>query len=117
MKRFRAFVILAILAAIVVMPAAGALAQEKVATRQDSSAQAEKFDVEKRKQDVQIFLDKIEILGRIEKPQTVFIIQGKDPAVDDIQIDRSFFQEIFRRVEWDNTRKIVEKSMAKRRRK
>jgi hypothetical protein len=48
-----------------------------------------------------IFLDSIEIQGRVEKPQTVFILPGKDPEVDSIQIDRSFFPEIFRKVEKD----------------
>ena len=50
-------------------------------------------------------MDRIEILGRIEKPQTVFIIPGKDDTINDIQIDRSFFREIFRAVEKDDFRK------------
>lgn len=84
-----------------------AFSQEKSGAAQDSTQQ--KFDVDQRKQDVQIFLDKVEILGRIEKPQTVFIVPGQDPTVDDVQIDRSFFQEIFRPVAWDLIKKIVEK--------
>jgi len=48
-----------------------------------------------------IFLDEIEILGKIEKPQAIFILPGKDPIIDDIHIDRSFFKEIFRPVEFD----------------
>jgi hypothetical protein len=48
-----------------------------------------------------IRLDNIEIQGRVEKPQTVFILPGKDPEVDTIQIDRSFFREIFRKLERD----------------
>lgn len=69
------------------------------ATADSISQQIEK-DLEKK--DMKIFLDKIEILGRIEKPQTVFILPGRDPTGDDIQIDRSFFKEIFRTVEKDN---------------
>jgi hypothetical protein len=35
----------------------------------------------------------------VEKPQTVFIIPGKDPRVEDITIKREFFKEMFRTVE------------------
>ncbi|MCR4438589.1 MAG: hypothetical protein QHJ34_05385 [bacterium] len=56
---------------------------------------------------VKIILNKIEVLGRIEKPQAVFIVPGTDPRVDDIGIDRSFFQEIFRPVERDVVRKTL----------
>ena len=48
---------------------------------------------------IRIFLDKIEITGRVEKPQAIFIIPGKSPEVEDVRIDRSFFKEIFRKVE------------------
>lgn len=50
---------------------------------------------------VRIFLDKVEVLGSIAKPQALFIIPGNDPKVDGIQIDRSFFREIFRPMEKD----------------
>lgn len=56
---------------------------------------------------VKIFVKKIEVLGRIEKPQAVFIVPGTDPRVDDIAIDRSFFQEIFRPVERDGVRRTL----------
>jgi len=45
---------------------------------------------------LQIFLDKIEIRGWIEKPQTVYIVPGIDPKVDDIVIDRTFVDIITR---------------------
>ena len=45
------------------------------------------------------FLEAFEIFGRVEKPQAVLIIPGKDPTVDDILIKREFFKEIFRPVE------------------
>ena len=51
------------------------------------------------------FLDKIEIYGRIAKPQTVFIIPGADPRVDGIRIERRFFRDIFRNVEKSTLRK------------
>lgn len=50
-------------------------------------------------QQFKMFLDKIEVEGKLEKPQAIFIIPGSDPEIDDIQIQRSFFEEIFRRVE------------------
>ncbi|MDZ7339269.1 MAG: hypothetical protein ONB30_12085 [candidate division KSB1 bacterium] len=56
---------------------------------------------------VKVFVNKIEVLGRLEKPQAVFIVPGSDPRVDDIGIDRSFFQEIFRPVERDAVRKTL----------
>lgn len=56
---------------------------------------------------VKIFVNKIEVLGRIEKPQAVFIVPGTDPRVDDIGIDRSFFQEIFRPLERDGVRRTL----------
>jgi len=58
---------------------------------------------------VKIFTEKIEVLGRIEKPQAVFIVPGTDPRVDDIGIDRSFFQEIFRPIERDAVRKTLDR--------
>jgi len=54
---------------------------------------------------VKTFLDKIEIYGRIAKPQTVFIIPGADPRVDGIRIERRFFSDIFREVEKSTLRK------------
>ena len=86
-----------------------AIAQERVSVKQDSIQKAVALDLETKKSDVKIFLDKIEILGRIERPQTVFIIPGKNPTVDDIQIDRSFFKEIFRTIEVDQIRKEIER--------
>jgi hypothetical protein len=77
--------------------------QEKVSRQEDVK---DEIDLKKKKKDLKIFLDKIEILGRIERPQTLFIIPGTDPTVDDIQIDRTFFKEIFRSVEKDNFPKL-----------
>jgi len=51
------------------------------------------------KEAIRVFLDKIEVTGRVEKPQAIFIIPGKSPEVEDVRIDRSFFKEIFRKVE------------------
>lgn len=48
-----------------------------------------------------IFMKNIEVLGTIAKPQALFIIPGRDPQVDGIEIDRSFFRDIFRPLEKD----------------
>ena len=84
------------------------VAQESVSVKRDSIQKVVALELKTKKSDVKIFLDKIEILGRIEKPQTVFIIPGKNPIVDDILIDRSFFREIFRTIEIDQIRKEIE---------
>jgi len=91
-----------------------AIAAASLSARQEQPATADttqnkEFDVKQRQQDVKMFLDKIEILGKIDKPQTVFIVPGQDSNVDDIQIDRAFYPEIFRNVEWDSIKKVVEK--------
>lgn len=62
-------------------------------------------EAEISRQSVKIFLEKIEVLGQVARPQAVFIVPGSDPTVDDIKLDRSFFQEIFRKVERDDLRR------------
>lgn len=57
------------------------------------------------KRAMQVFVQQIEIYGRIAKPQTVFIIPGTDPRVDGIRIERRFFKDIFRNVEKSTLRK------------
>jgi len=99
---------------VLLLPAPGA-AQSKTDSTivQQPNKSASEADVEKKKEGVKIFLDKIDILGKIEKPQTIFIIQGKDPRIEDIQIDRSFFREMFRAVEKDEIHKISQKEQRK----
>lgn len=62
-----------------------------------------------------MFLDKVEVLGTLAKPQALFIIPGQDPKVDGIEIDRSFFREIFRPYEKDyhpaNTRRYLKEQV------
>ena len=62
-----------------------------------------------------MFLDKVEVLGTLAKPQALFIIPGQDPRVDGIEIDRSFFREIFRPYEKDyhpaNTRRYLKEQV------
>jgi hypothetical protein len=48
---------------------------------------------------VKLFLDKIEVEGKLEKPQAVFIIPGVNPEVEDFRLERSFFDDIFRPIE------------------
>ena len=49
--------------------------------------------------DVKLFIDKIEVEGRLEKPQVMLFLPGQTPEIDDIQIERSFMKNIFRPVE------------------
>lgn len=94
------FVLRSILAfGILIILALPCLAQEKTKAQPDSIERKVASDLEKKQKDVKMFLDKIEILGRVEKPQTVFIVPGSDTEIGDIQIDRSFFEEIFRPIE------------------
>lgn len=85
-----------------------ALAQEPPAPPQAADAPAAALPdtlpapvIDESGKNVRIFLDKVEVLGSIAKPQALFIIPGNDPKVDGIQIDRSFFREIFRPMEKD----------------
>lgn len=89
---------------------AAAFSQESKSAGRDTTRIEDDANLDKKKSDVKIFLDKIEILGRIERPQTVFILPGKDPTVDDIQLDRSFFKEIFRLIEKEDYRRRALKS-------
>lgn len=66
-----------------------------------SSTQQEEVDLTKTREKARILLDKIDVIGTLAKPQAIFIIPGSDPKVEGIQIDRSFFAEIFRPVEKD----------------
>ena len=52
-----------------------------------------------KEESVKLFLDKINVSGHLDRPQAIFIIPGVSPEIDDIQIERSFFKEIFRTVE------------------
>ena len=109
MKRTRLFLLFAALVfAICHFSATSALAQQP--TPQDQpppAAQTAASDtlpapkIDDSGKNVRIFLDKVEVLGSIAKPQALFIIPGSDPKVDGIQIDRSFFREIFRTMEKD----------------
>jgi len=90
---------------------AAAFGQESKSTTRDSTRIEDDANLDKKSSDVKMFLDKIEILGRIERPQTVFILPGKDPSVDDIHLDRSFFKEIFRFIEKEEYRRRALKSL------
>ncbi len=91
-----------------------ALAQKSTQTVKDITLRQAERDIKEKSKEVKILLDKIEILGKIDKPQTLFILPGQDPTVDDIRIDRSFFKEIFRPIEKDNIVKIVRRNKTKK---
>jgi hypothetical protein len=91
-----------------------ALAQETQPASNPDSTQSVRQEGEVTQVDddaIRLFLDKIEIVGRLEKPQAVFIIPGKNPEIDDIRIERSFFNDIFRPVE-KKSRTVTKKEEA-----
>ncbi len=88
-------VILLILFQALFFPA-NAPAQE-ASNAPDKKTAAEKPDI--NKSDVKLFIDKIEVQGRLEKPQVMLFLPGQTPEIDDIQIERSFMKNIFRPVE------------------
>ncbi|KAA3619354.1 MAG: hypothetical protein DWQ05_01140 [Calditrichaeota bacterium] len=58
-------------------------------------------DITKSGKRSKILLDQIDVVGRLSKPQAIFILPGSDPRVDGLKIDRSFLDDIFRPVEKD----------------
>lgn len=72
----------------------------KIQTEQpDKKENIDKDSPELEDTDVKLFVDKIEVNGQLEKPQALFFLPGSTPDIDDIQIEHSFFNEIFRPVE------------------
>ncbi|MCG3153512.1 MAG: hypothetical protein DKINENOH_00101 [bacterium] len=105
----------AALLAVLLGPAAGAWAQQTAVPDTTISAAMQDTSytpaVDEDAASARIFMKNIEVLGTIAKPQALFIIPGRDPKVDGIEIDRSFFRDIFRPVEKDyhpqNTRRYL----------
>lgn len=62
-------------------------------------------DTTKKKESFKLLMDAIEVRGWIEKPQTVFVVPGINPEVDDIILDRSFANEILRPLDKDKFEK------------
>ena len=85
-------------------------AQQKTSDKKEEKAEPEK-KIERK--NTKILLDKIEITGKIEKPQAAFIIQGQETSIEDIHIDRSFFREMFRKIEREDMKKMSERRRAK----
>ncbi|MDZ7266414.1 MAG: hypothetical protein ONB48_03930 [candidate division KSB1 bacterium] len=104
----------AALLALLLAPAAGRAQQTAAPDTALSAAMQDTSDtpaVDENAASARIFMKNIEVLGTIAKPQALFIIPGRDPKVDGIEIDRSFFRDIFRPVEKDyhpqNTRRYL----------
>lgn len=101
--------------------AQNAAAQQTNAPSADSTLRAAASDslpepvIDESAASARMFLDKVEVLGTLAKPQALFIIPGQDPKVDGIEIDRSFFREIFRPYEKDyhpaNTRRYLKEQV------
>jgi hypothetical protein len=96
---------LAVFSLLVLVCCAPLAAQEKAAPSVPSKAAGQDVDaiepaISDTTRNARVFLDKVEVLGTVAKPQALFILPGNDPTVDGLTIDRSFFKEIFRPVEW-----------------
>ena len=93
-KRAHLILAFALMAPMIIV---GQEAEKKTAAMNQKTAEAEKPDI--KNNDVKLFIDKIEIEGRLEKPQVMLFLPGQTPEIDDIQIERSFMKNIFRPVE------------------
>jgi len=80
-----------------ILPTHGRDVKTKKSVKEKNTPAQQQAPVEKK--DVKLFIDKIEIEGRLEKPQVMLFLPGQTPEIDDIQIDRSFMKDIFRPVE------------------
>ena len=110
----KVFIILLIL--LMTVFASNVIAQQKTTVNVNEELNKLVNDIDKKNnksdpqvgdQQVRIFLDKIEVLGQIDRPQAVYVILGSDPRIDDIGLDRSFFKEIFRPVDRSSVLKAV----------
>jgi hypothetical protein len=102
MKPSQVFCLCALSLALVANDATTVIAQEASPSPQTMPAATDTLPAPVINDDasnVRVFVNKIEVIGVIAKPQALFIIPGRDPKVDGIQIDRSFFREIFRPLE------------------
>lgn len=94
------FELMLILLYLFLLPALVMGQEDKKPSKSQEPATGQQIETpEMDEQTIKIFLDKIEVEGKLEKPQAVFIIPGTNPMIDDFQIERSFFNEIFRPVE------------------
>jgi hypothetical protein len=111
------FVIIAAFPCVLVLAAEPSAAQSNTQERLTQPAAQDTLLSEPAISDTtksaRIFLDKVEVLGTVAKPQALFILPGNDPTVDGLTIDRSFFKEIFRQVEWEGNRKYTRRSKAR----
>ncbi|NOY59648.1 MAG: hypothetical protein GXO75_12080 [Calditrichaeota bacterium] len=84
---------------LLALVSATGFAQKKEEPKKEKVTKSAEDQPNIQDKELKIFMDKIEVIGRLEKPQAVFIIPGKNPEIDDIRIRRSFFNNIFRTVE------------------
>jgi len=96
-------------------PATQGLAEEQAAEGQALTDSLPAPVIDENAESSRVLMDKIEVIGTVAKPQALFILPGRDPKVDGIEIDRSFFRDIFRPIEKDyhpiNTRRYVNGQM------
>ncbi len=100
MRFYKIVVSLFMLLFFLLTPLSPTLAKDaKMQTKSGQKKAADTKQPPVEKKDVKIFIDKITVEGRLEKPQVMLFLPGQTPEIDDIQIDRSFMKNIFRPVE------------------
>ena len=100
MRFYKIVVSLFMLLFFLLTPLSPTLAKDaKMQTKSEQKKAADTKQPPVEKKDVKIFIDKITVEGRLEKPQVMLFLPGQTPEIDDIQIDRSFMKNIFRPVE------------------
>ncbi len=119
MRSFRLMMLaITMVIAFIIFGTTSSGAQEKTAPAQTPTAATTADSlppapvIDENANNVRVFVDKIEVIGTIAKPQALFIIPGRDPKVDGIQIDRSFFRDIFRPVEMGRFPRLARPSSA-----
>jgi len=96
----------------IVLPVWGSsrITSDTVRVETDTVKKAPQVD----EKDVKLFIDKIEIEGKLERPQVMLFLPSRTPEIDDIRIERSFMKEIFRPVDIHQTLETKYKANVKK---
>jgi hypothetical protein len=81
-----------------------ALSRNTYAQQKQTKTTTTQQDTTKQKQ-LKLRMEAIEIQGWVEKPQAIFVLQGVNPEVDDIGLNRTFVDEILRPIDKDRFEK------------
>jgi len=92
--------------------------QQKDSSEQEKSQNLkdqQQLDKSKISKDaVKVFVKQVQIYGTVAKPQAIFFYKSGDPKVDGLQINRHFFDHIFRNVEKSSIKRVRKKQAIKK---